>query len=200
MSLKRKASFTAIPSNPFAPAPSKWEAVDNTKHLHSRTRKRFRDDRPSDEQIYGNANEAPAKTLRWIFSAQKQQDALEADACNEAMDIEESPFTAETVDPRQQTLLQFFQPRAQPSSPFKPSREALAPRANETAISQEDYLRREAFQQTSSTGSLNSSETTSTTFGQIDTDMEMEIDMDMDTDSSGESSNTAPKMNVPGWI
>ena len=53
MSLKRKASFIALPSSPSAPAPSEWGMViDGSPHLHSRTRKRFRDDRPSDQVIY----------------------------------------------------------------------------------------------------------------------------------------------------
>lgn len=53
MSLKRKASFIALPTSPSAPAPSEWGMViDGSPHLHSRTRKRFRDDRPSDQVIY----------------------------------------------------------------------------------------------------------------------------------------------------
>jgi hypothetical protein len=53
MSLKRKAEFTAVPSSPSAPAPSEWGMmIDGNTHLHSRTRKRFRDDRPSDQVIY----------------------------------------------------------------------------------------------------------------------------------------------------
>jgi hypothetical protein len=53
MPLKRKASFTALPTSPSVPAPSEWGMViDGNTHLHSRTRKRFRDDRPSDEVIY----------------------------------------------------------------------------------------------------------------------------------------------------
>lgn len=53
MSLKRKASFTALPTSPSVPAPSEWGMmIDGSTHLHSRTRKRFRDDRPSDQLIY----------------------------------------------------------------------------------------------------------------------------------------------------
>lgn len=55
MSLKRKASFSAMPSSPFAPASSDWDMTDSSKHLHSRTRKRFRDGRPNDEAVYGES-------------------------------------------------------------------------------------------------------------------------------------------------
>lgn len=53
MSLKRKASFSAAsPSSPLSLV-SEWPtAVDTPKHLHSRTRKRFRDDRPNDAVVY----------------------------------------------------------------------------------------------------------------------------------------------------
>lgn len=52
MSLKRKASFPTIAAvTPFCP-----EAVvvdDTPRHLNSRTRKRFRNDRPDDQTVYG---------------------------------------------------------------------------------------------------------------------------------------------------
>lgn len=53
MSLKRKASFSAMPDGLSVPASGEWAIVDSSKHLHSRTRKRFRDGRPSDEIVYG---------------------------------------------------------------------------------------------------------------------------------------------------
>lgn len=60
MSLKRKASFTALPTSPSVPAPSEWGMViDGSTHLHSRTRKRFRDDRPSDQVIYRKSLASP---------------------------------------------------------------------------------------------------------------------------------------------
>lgn len=54
MGVKRKASFTTIAS-PGTPCCSETiVTIDETpKHLHSRTRKRFRDDRPDDETVYG---------------------------------------------------------------------------------------------------------------------------------------------------
>ncbi|OJJ46947.1 hypothetical protein ASPZODRAFT_15636 [Penicilliopsis zonata CBS 506.65] len=103
MSLKRKASFPAL----MSPEPMAIDSYDSTvdgtpKHLHSRTRKRFRDDRPSDETIY-------EKTLRWLFSAQKQQQQQQQTTVDEDMDLEPLP-SPEPVDPRQQTLLKFFRP------------------------------------------------------------------------------------------
>ncbi|KAJ5574368.1 uncharacterized protein N7459_008795 [Penicillium hispanicum] len=190
MSLKRKASFPALPSSLLAPTPSEWGMTGDSKHLHSRTRKRFRDGRPSDEVVY-------EKTLRWIFSAQQQQqDSAPLEQSDEAMDAEPTIPSPETVDPRQQTLLRFFQPRVQTSSPFRPSREALAPRANETALSQDEIIRRQAFKQMNPTGSSSGSETTSLGFNQMDTD----VDMDMDTDQSSEGSNPASKIGVMGWM
>lgn len=55
MAFKRKASFSAIVS-PITPGtvPGDSPTIDETpKHLNSRTRKRFRDNRPSDEVVYG---------------------------------------------------------------------------------------------------------------------------------------------------
>ncbi|CAI7621064.1 Ribonucleoprotein LSM domain eukaryotic/archaea-type [Penicillium manginii] len=183
MSLKRKASFSAMPSSPFVPASSDWEMTDSSKHLHSRTRKRFRDGRPNEEAVY-------AKTLRWIFSAQKQQNEPSMDTCDEVMDSEPT----ETIDPRQQSLLRFFQPRTQSGPSFKPSREALAPRANETAVGNDDALRREAFERINSVDSACGSETTSPGFNQMD------VDMDMDTDESCESSTPGVNIGVTSWM
>lgn len=108
------------------------------------------------------------------------------------MDAEPVFDTSETVDPRQQTLLRFFQPRAQAPSSFRPSREALAPRANETALDKDDLLRRQAF--ITLAGSASGSETTSPDCNQMD------VDMDMDTDQSSDGSNSGPNMGVVGWM
>lgn len=133
------------------------------------------------------------KTLRWIFSAQQQQQRkpiTPMDTTDDAMmDSESSIPSPETVDPRQQTLLRFFQPRAETSSPFRPSREALAARANETALDQEDLMRRQAFAQRNMVGSTSGSETTSSGFFQTETD----VDMDMDGGESSDSSNPVAK-------
>lgn len=104
----------------------------------------------------------------------------------------EPTLPTETIDPRQQTLLRFFQPRAQAASSFRPSREALAPRANETALEQDELLRRQAFM--TSAGSSNGSETTSPGCNQMD------VEMDMDTDQSSDGSTSASNMGVVGWM
>ncbi|KAJ5774253.1 hypothetical protein N7457_009149 [Penicillium paradoxum] len=180
MSLKRKVSFTALPTSPSVPAPSDWGMmIDGNTHIHSRTRKRFRDDRPSEQVIYQN-------TLRWIFSAQKQQESAQA-AEMDTMDSEPTIETPEAVDPRQQTLHRFFQKTPQQSSSFRPSPQALAPRANETALDQENVLRHQAFNQMSSVDSA--SESNSPGFNQLDVDM----DMDMDSGDGRNGLDYAPK-------
>ncbi|OQE46050.1 hypothetical protein PENCOP_c001G02251 [Penicillium coprophilum] len=175
MSLKRKASFTALPTNPSVATPNEWGVGAESPHLHSRTRKRFRDGRPSDQMIYQN-------TLRWIFSAQKQQDSAQATDMD-TMDSEPTLETPETVDPRQQTLHRFFQQKPQQPPSFRPSRQALAPRANETAFTQEDLLRRQAFNQMSSGDS--SSESNSPGSNQMGADVDMDMDMDSKNDCYG---------------
>ncbi|KAJ6110639.1 hypothetical protein N7486_002874 [Penicillium sp. IBT 16267x] len=187
MSLKRKASFSTAPSSPFVPVSCELDMVDSSKHLNSRTRKRFRDDRPDDEVVY-------AKTLRWIFSAQQQQTAIQMDISEEKMEEASSSPSSEPVDPRQHTLLRFFQPRTQPAVQFKPSREALVPRANETSMTQDEALRRAAFQQMTVGAGSSESETMSTRFNQMD------IDMDMDTDESSEGSNSSPNTGAIAWM
>ncbi|TPR08255.1 WD domain, G-beta repeat family protein [Aspergillus niger] len=84
MSLKRKASVPSLTSSNPAPVLSRpsFVADDSPKHLHSRTRKRFRNDRPDDEVVYDE---------------------------DEATEPEPVP-SSEIVDPRQQTLLKFFRP------------------------------------------------------------------------------------------
>ncbi|KAJ5992321.1 hypothetical protein N7451_008045 [Penicillium sp. IBT 35674x] len=187
MSLKRKASFSAAPSSPFAPMSCEVDMVDSSKHLHSRTRKRFRDGRPDDEVVY-------AKTLRWIFSAQKQSTAAPMDTSEETVEEDHSSQSSETVDPRQHTLLRFFQPRTQPTVQFKPSREALVPRANETSMTQDEALRRAAFQQMAVGAGLSGSETMSAGFNHVD------MDMDMDTDESSEGSDSSPNVGAMAWM
>lgn len=106
------------------------------------------------------------------------------------MEEDHPPQSSDAVDPRQHTLLQFFQPRTQPTIQFKPSREALVPRANETSMTQDEALRRAAFQQMTVGAGSSGSETMSTGFNQVD------MDMDMDTDESSEGSNSSPNANA----
>ena len=53
MSLKRKASFSGLPSSLAMATPSGWGMSDGSKDLPSRTRKRFRNGRPDDDVVYG---------------------------------------------------------------------------------------------------------------------------------------------------
>ncbi|KAJ6171911.1 Ribonucleoprotein LSM domain eukaryotic/archaea-type [Penicillium chermesinum] len=182
MSLKRKASFSTTQPSSFKPSPCDWDTTDNSKHMNSRTRKRFRDGRPSDEIVYAQ---------------KQQQSSTPMDTSDEMMEAEQVSPTPEAIDPRQQTLLQFFQPRTQPMLPFKPSREALAPQANETAIDQADAMRRQTFEQRN-LGVPNGSGTASNGFNQLGTETDM--DMDVDTDQSSEGSNFGSKMDFSSQI
>jgi hypothetical protein len=108
MSLKRKASFSALsPVNtmPVVAGPSRM-VEDSPRHLHSRTRKRFRDDRPDEKVVYEN-------TLRWLFNAQKHQHGPAPPVGqdeDEDEDMGSEPLPpSEITDPRQQTLHKFFQ-------------------------------------------------------------------------------------------
>lgn len=107
------------------------------------------------------------------------------------MDAEPTHPT-ETIDPRQQTLLRFFQPRDQTAASFRPSREALVPRANETALDQDDLLRQQAF--LTSAGSFSGSESTSPGSNQTD------VDVDMDMEQSRDGCNSASNLGVVGWM
>ncbi|KAJ5094233.1 hypothetical protein N7456_010094 [Penicillium angulare] len=191
MSLKRKVSFSGASSSPFASASCDIDMIDSSKHLNSRTRKRFRDGRPNDEVVY-------EKTLRWIFSAQQQQNEVSMDTSEETMEEATSLENPEAVDPRQQSLLRFFQPRGQQAPRFKPSREALVPRANEIAMDQEEAVRRAAFQQPTAGPSSSAIETMNA--GPNRVEMDMDMDMDMDTDESSEGSNSNVNMGVRAWM
>ncbi|KAE8378913.1 hypothetical protein BDV26DRAFT_260531 [Aspergillus bertholletiae] len=115
MSLKRKASFPGNYSPDVAPviAGRSWMMDDSPKHLNSRTRKRYRNDRPDDKVVYEN-------TLRWLFTAQQQQGPIPHTDDNIDEDMESDPLPSETIDPRQQTLHKFFQPSRPLSSQPRP--------------------------------------------------------------------------------
>lgn len=54
MSLKRKASFPSAVSMGMGTYPDPHVYINDVpRHLNSRTRKRFRDDRPDEQTIYG---------------------------------------------------------------------------------------------------------------------------------------------------
>ncbi|KAL2823701.1 hypothetical protein BDW59DRAFT_163070 [Aspergillus cavernicola] len=112
MSLKRKASFSTITSpQPTQSVIDRPFIDDSPKHLHCRTRKRVRNDRPDDQTVYEN-------TLRWLFTAQ-QRAQMPTPPADRDEEMEPKPPTA-IVDPRQQTLFRFFRP-VQPSHPPCPS-------------------------------------------------------------------------------
>ncbi|CRG88048.1 hypothetical protein PISL3812_05074 [Talaromyces islandicus] len=105
MSLKRKASFS---SYQLSNGPELYSRpVDNTpQHLGSRTRKRFRDNRPDEQIVY-------EKTLRMLYDAQKRPISSNPE---EQIPLTPPPCDADALDPRQQTLRKFFQPLPAPSS------------------------------------------------------------------------------------
>ncbi|KAI2210314.1 hypothetical protein LOZ15_006054 [Ophidiomyces ophidiicola] len=124
MTLKRKASFTTITSPrtistynasipPISCQLGNTITIDETpRHLHSRTRKRFKPDRPDEQSIYD-------KTLRWLFSAQngsRRQEQTSISSENE-ISLDDAPPSS-VPDPGQQTLRRFFQPRRSCSSGF----------------------------------------------------------------------------------
>ncbi|KAL2013184.1 hypothetical protein VTN00DRAFT_709 [Thermoascus crustaceus] len=111
MALKRKASFTMTSSSNATPSfPGAVVTLDEPpRHLNSRTRKRFRNDRPDDQTVYEN-------TLRWLFSAQKKQQQVTSLPMDEDMSMSLEPSEPEPFDPRQQTLHKFFQPARTVSS------------------------------------------------------------------------------------
>ncbi|KAI2792675.1 hypothetical protein POX_b02715 [Penicillium oxalicum] len=194
MSMKRKASISGLAPSMATPTPSGWAPSNISTELPSRTRKRFRNGRPDDDVVY-------EKTLRWIYSAQQQQQQQQTsitpmDTTDDTM-IEAEPQIpgAEAADPRQQTLLRFFQPQPEPMSPFRPSREALAARANETAIHREDLIRRQTFAQLNTTESTSGSETASPGFFNTETD----VDMEMEIDGGESSDNSNPVSKWAFW-
>ncbi|EEA22868.1 hypothetical protein TMatcc_001724 [Talaromyces marneffei ATCC 18224] len=105
MSLKRKASFSSevLHGRSFDMQP----IADVSHHLNSRTRKRFRDNRPDQQTVYAN-------TLRLLYQAQKEP--ISAAPSDEHSPSVELPSEREALDPRQQTLLEFFRPTPASSS------------------------------------------------------------------------------------
>ncbi|KAL3488986.1 hypothetical protein BJX62DRAFT_167023 [Aspergillus germanicus] len=112
MSLKRKASFPTIASpQPTQTGMDRRFMGDSPKHLHSRTRKRVKNDRPDEQTVYEN-------TLRWLYTAQQRVQQTPTPPAERNEDMEPELPTA--TDSRQQSLLQFFRP-VQPSYPICPS-------------------------------------------------------------------------------
>ncbi|PLN75792.1 hypothetical protein BDW42DRAFT_180141 [Aspergillus taichungensis] len=182
MSLKRKASFST-PTSPSTPSVIGGRSMmldDSPQHLNSRTRKRFRDDRPEDKIVYEN-------TLRWLFTAQQRPEPSPA-AETEEMDIESLP-APETVDPRQQTLLKFFQPAKTSSSQHlskkkhpQPATPNPTPRANALSF-QQPSLDVDAM-----SASVNSGTRTPSLSSQGPS-MDMDVDMDSGSDETARDPN-----------
>lgn len=65
MPLKRKASFSTFPTpdmTPVVEGPS--VTMDDAPHMNSRTRKRFRDDRPEEKIVYGKLADKSTEQFR----------------------------------------------------------------------------------------------------------------------------------------
>ncbi|EGD98673.1 hypothetical protein TESG_06153 [Trichophyton tonsurans CBS 112818] len=133
--MKRKASLSTILSprsstsfydRTVSPIPcSIGDAMvidDTPQHLHSRTRKRFRNDRPDEQAVYDN-------TLRWLFSAQRQaenhglypepitsiDDSLEGLEEDPSFQEDSTTTSLPKPDPLQKTLHHFFRPASAPA-------------------------------------------------------------------------------------
>ncbi|PGH11846.1 hypothetical protein AJ79_04643 [Helicocarpus griseus UAMH5409] len=210
MSLKRKASFTTItsPSNyltyhhPTSPIPFMGTAsitVDEPpRHLHSRTRKRFRNDRPDDQTIYD-------KTLQWLFSAQKkpQQSHNHMAPAEEDADVleEPSPFASSSAspDPNQQTLQKFFQPmRTFPNQQAGNTSTQLP--SNDVPVTQAQWT--PAARLNSTQAQLHSVSSSTASEG-MDVDMEMHMDVDcavVESDMSLEQVQEKRWVGGIGWM
>ncbi|KAG2419218.1 hypothetical protein HFD88_004013 [Aspergillus terreus] len=188
MSLKRKASFSAI-NSPASPTPLPeytFSMDDSPKHLHSRTRKRFRNDRPDEKVVYEN-------TLRWLFTAQQNRPAQTPIGVADEQDMDSEPLpTPETLDPRQQTLHKFFQP-SQPALHSRPHLTKLRP--NEQ--SNNPFLRPPTLDINMTIAPMGS-DATSSPPQESYTDM----DVDMDVDSGSDEPVQAPERRVGGlsWM
>ncbi|ODM24265.1 hypothetical protein SI65_02026 [Aspergillus cristatus] len=177
MSLKRKASFSTFPTpdmTPVVEGPS--VTMDDAPHLNSRTRKRFRDDRPEEKIVYEN-------TLRWLYSAQQRQESTTINTStgdeNENTDSEPLP-TPETIDPRQQTLHRFFKsaPSSAPSSSHA-TRQSAGPIQTNNG-----FLQPYSHNMNSPGLSMGSDDNHSPSSRFMTADMDMDVDMDSGSDQS----------------
>ncbi|KAK0382112.1 hypothetical protein CLIM01_00527 [Colletotrichum limetticola] len=106
--------------SPISPSPIYPRAHATPSHLSSRTMKRFRDNRPSEEQIH-------QRTLNMLYSAQ-QHNQYPADAGHETNQSEPTPVPA--TRNTQKSLHSFWNIKsAEPRCP------ALAPSVDQSALS-----------------------------------------------------------------
>lgn len=211
MTLKRKASYTTIISPRSAsssynasvtPVPFMTGDVitidEKPKHMHSRTRKRFKNDRPDKQTIYSETTRSldfrlqPVKTdysidktMQFLYSAQKQLKHCDSSVSSTPTDTDEDETMKTlptTLDPTQLSLRKFFQP-AHTSIP------ALSgSTANNT-------------QKGTAYGSHFGSATSGVATSSMDVDVEMCMEIDTPGDASS-ASNGAQKRWVGGigWM
>ncbi|KAI9038531.1 uncharacterized protein KD926_010660 [Aspergillus affinis] len=188
MSLKRKASFPTIASpNTDSFTLELLSMDDSPKHLSSRTRKRYRNDRPEDKVVYEN-------TLRWLFTAQQQQGPTASPEADENMDLT-TLSSSEIVDPRQQTLHKFFQPSQ--TSSFQPRANHLHQRPHANPPSNNIFPQRPDFDMVS-TVTLISRDTSSPSSHGASTGMDMDLDMGPNRDDPGQ--DIRKWMGRHGWM
>ncbi|KAL1957629.1 hypothetical protein VTO42DRAFT_5740 [Malbranchea cinnamomea] len=193
MTLKRKASFTTTTSprapssynGAVAPVPfftGDVITIDETpRHLHSRTRKRFKNDRPDDQTVY-------ERTMQWLYSAQKQMKHCEPSLSSTPIeaDPDEPPYTIPTTpDPTQLTLRKFFQPVVT-SSHVQPGTGANCHSTVTSVVGVNS-----TFQSASSGSTATSME--------VDRDMCMEVDIPSDTSPSPSTSQKKWVGGI-GWM
>ncbi|PYH98234.1 hypothetical protein BO71DRAFT_371776 [Aspergillus ellipticus CBS 707.79] len=184
MSLKRKASFPSLSSNPAPVLTGRSLMTDDTpRHLHSRTRKRFRNDRPDQEVVYAE------NTLRWLYAAQQQQQnpALPMDE-DEGIEPEPVP-SSEIVDPRQQTLLKFF----------RPSQSTFTPTRSNNITQQSSHTPQISTAPLQSHNLGLSSPATSTGWGSSTPSSQLGSDMDVDMDLVSNEPVQQPRRLVEGF-
>ncbi|OKL64600.1 hypothetical protein UA08_00111 [Talaromyces atroroseus] len=157
MSLKRKASFSRESFHDRA-------MEDVPRHLNSRTRKRFRDARPDEQTVYAN-------TLRILYQAQK-----EPIVSNPPDESTPPPSKPEAPDPRQQTLLKFFQPAPAPSSLAPVNMQCHSTNNNIRHVARPVIMEFETNQST--TSASGSSTPVSTGITEMDINMDTDINMD----------------------
>ncbi|KAE8149358.1 hypothetical protein BDV25DRAFT_3223 [Aspergillus avenaceus] len=169
MSLKRKASFSGLPLTNATPVNTEMSMTmeDSPKHLNSRTRKRYRDDRPDEKVIYEN-------TLRWLYTAQERQGQPPAADEDQIEDLESATaIPTEIIDPRQQTLHKFFQPSR--FSTIQPRPNQIDHKPDIISRVNSLSLRRHDSETDSNVPSLGSDSTTPSS-QDITTDMELAMD------------------------
>ncbi|PYI31235.1 hypothetical protein BP00DRAFT_486740 [Aspergillus indologenus CBS 114.80] len=187
MSLKRKASFPSLESQnaPSILTGGFWKGEETPQHLNSRTRKRFRNDRPEEKVVYEN-------TLRWLFTAQQQQTPAPLADEQEQMDHEPT-LSPETVDPRQQTLLKFFRPYQSSSNKSHPN--SLMPKTSDTPFFGATPVHFHSMP-IAAPGHSMDSDTFSPASQTTDTDMDVEME------SASDESNCSSRAPVGGlaWM